>query len=272
MPVHIRLELNLLDNSFDYLSASLEYIAKARQDRSKVSWKFAILNLVFAIELLLKERLRQENYLLIYADIDRYKTISRETKTVSWSVLLERLKFVIGADFDQINSGRLSLAQQLRNQMLHYDVQLDFPAVYHDFANLLNFYTQFFNAEVRQDEEDTLHKHVPEKLWQQNEDLSEAFVEEVVFYNGVFMSVDLKKEIVEEQVKTKFLISGNVYQRIPYVLSPNNPARSDYLEDRKCHDCWVVPGQIHLLGCDMEVCPKCGTQLLSCGCEYSYPV
>lgn len=33
-----------------------------------------------------------------------------------------------------------------------------------------------------------------------------------------------------------------------------------------CHDCGVKEGQLHKLGCDMEQCPKCDGQLISCGC------
>jgi len=35
-----------------------------------------------------------------------------------------------------------------------------------------------------------------------------------------------------------------------------------------CHDCGVKEGQLHLLGCDMESCPFCGHQLISCDCIY----
>ena len=34
----------------------------------------------------------------------------------------------------------------------------------------------------------------------------------------------------------------------------------------RCHDCYVVAGAFHHPGCDMEVCPKCGGQLISCDC------
>jgi hypothetical protein len=39
-------------------------------------------------------------------------------------------------------------------------------------------------------------------------------------------------------------------------------------DDKKratCHECGVKEGQLHLLGCDMEYCPFCGDQLISCG-------
>ena len=35
---------------------------------------------------------------------------------------------------------------------------------------------------------------------------------------------------------------------------------------KKCPDCNVNPGGIHHYGCDIEKCPKCGGQLLSCPC------
>jgi len=35
-----------------------------------------------------------------------------------------------------------------------------------------------------------------------------------------------------------------------------------------CHDCGVKEGELHKLGCDMETCPFCGQQLISCDCCY----
>ncbi len=37
----------------------------------------------------------------------------------------------------------------------------------------------------------------------------------------------------------------------------------------KCHDCGAQEGEYHSLGCDMERCPFCGRQLISCDCVYT---
>jgi len=55
-----------------------------------------------------------------------------------------------------------------------------------------------------------------------------------------------------------YVIAGTVYPRVC--------ARTD-----ACHDCGARTGEFHLQGCDMEQCPRCGGQFISCDCEKSPP-
>lgn len=34
-----------------------------------------------------------------------------------------------------------------------------------------------------------------------------------------------------------------------------------------CHDCGAKPGQVHLVGCDVEQCSVCGGQKIQCNCK-----
>ena len=47
---------------------------------------------------------------------------------------------------------------------------------------------------------------------------------------------------------------------------PAVPCSEDECRRGRCVDCNVAVGGNHHPGCDQEKCPKCGGQLISCGC------
>jgi hypothetical protein len=88
-------------------------------------------------------------------------------------------------------------------------------------------------------------------------------------------------EFQHDQLRKTIVLNGRRYRRIKYGAeaarlsrgkSQMAKIRRDELyavSDIPCHDCYAVRGQYHCGDCDMETCPRCLTQLLSCDCEKS---
>lgn len=79
------------------------------------------------------------------------------------------------------------------------------------------------------------------------------------------------------------MLSGRRYRRVRYGQEMRHWKRSPFWRQktatkehqvtwseiirRPCGDCGVVVGEIHLDGCDIEVCPRCAGQYMCCECE-----
>jgi hypothetical protein len=57
---------------------------------------------------------------------------------------------------------------------------------------------------------------------------------------------------------------GRVLPRVRYGDEPGDWGA----EWPPCRDCRVVKGQYHVAGCEVERCPSCGGQFVSCDCEF----
>lgn len=73
------------------------------------------------------------------------------------------------------------------------------------------------------------------------------------------------RRIEEAQSVRTVQIGGRTYDRVRY-----GGEEEDWGADRQpCHDCAVVKGQLHVVGCDAERCPVCGGQAIYCECDYN---
>ena len=88
---------------------------------------------------------------------------------------------------------------------------------------------------------------------------------EYVTYQGVRMAAEWPAKIIEAQAIQSYTIEGREYERIRY-----GEEAEDWGADKgPCHDCGVIKGQYHVpCICDVERCPSCEGQVISCECRY----
>lgn len=95
----------------------------------------------------------------------------------------------------------------------------------------------------------------------------------------MYFAFEYVNDYFEAQCEKTVVLSGRRYRRIRYgnEIRHWNPPMPDGFEvrwaeiiTRPCGDCGVRRGELHLEGCDIETCPRCGFQYLCCECQREY--
>jgi len=145
----------LLQNAQDFAKESISKAVAA--ETLPQEWKFAILHLVQAIELSLKELLRHQHPLLIFKNVDHPK----HTVTIEQALL--RLKQATSFDLSEDERAVLKTASRLRNDIVHHKFKAEPEKLKLAYAKLFGFLVEFFKTHL----EEPLNLSIPKDIWQQ---------------------------------------------------------------------------------------------------------
>lgn len=147
--------ISLLQNAYSFLEEALSKAVKTENE--PIHWKFATLNLVQAIKLSLKEKLGQEHPILVFQKIDLPKN------TVNLGTALKRLQDIVGIKFSQADIKAISKASNLRNEIVHFEFELNAKESKLAFAKLLGFLSHFHTIHL----DSPLDSVIDSELWQE---------------------------------------------------------------------------------------------------------
>ncbi|MBI6875618.1 hypothetical protein [Clostridium aciditolerans] len=277
----MKFELNLLENSYDYINSSFDLYEVANEygvhDKekssfeNKVKWKLAFVTMVQAFELLLKESLFRINENLVYDDIDCEKANQR--KTVTFQQAINRINNFSNNVIGLENKEFLIKCSHIRNKFIHYKVDIQSEKIKSKYCTLYTIYKEIHNKLMDDDI----------KFYKDNGKLIE---DRILEYNKdwvIFRGVEVRKNYVkgltkdiEINSKYKYYITqnGEKIERVRYGdelsrMSEEFKKRyniSSYTNYEICDDCGAKIGEFHLNNCDIEICPICFGQAITCEC------
>lgn len=279
----LKFELNLLENSYDYVRSSFELYLIANEygihDEqkseidNKVKWKLAFITMIQATELLLKEILYRIHPNLIYDNIDCEKMVNM--KTVSFQQALNRIGNFCDKSIDNEEKIFLINCLKLRNEFVHYKVSIQSENIKPKYCKLFSIYkklhSKFIGDRIIYNSREFFK--IEENIIEFNENLTIFRGREILH---VYLET-MKKEIVENSKyeyyityngqKVKRIRYGSEKQKLHEILKDTHNNNFSLYDDYEvCDECLAKQGEFHREGCDLEVCPVCGGQIISCGC------
>jgi len=148
-----RLILTIENNAVSFAENALSNAVIA--DEVPMQWKFAMLSLVQAIELSLKEVLRREHHSLIYVNV------ANPVNTVGIDQATRRLKNIAGIEITKKDRNAVKTAIKARNNIIHHQVDESINELKLTFSRLLGFLNEFHEKYI----DEAIQEKVDSELW-----------------------------------------------------------------------------------------------------------
>lgn len=138
-----QLRNNLLDNALDFLLSAAEAVYRNDGPRSL---KEAVLHLANGVELVIKARIAQEDWGLIFSNTKQAnydKIANGDFVSVDYDKAIERLGKIVGVTVDSSSTKHLRALRKLRNRLTHFTGELDAAQTKSLLAKGMSFCVEF---------------------------------------------------------------------------------------------------------------------------------
>ena len=272
----MKFELNLLQNSHDYINNSFDLYKIADEYgmhddqravfENKVKWKLAFVTMVQAFELLLKEVLYHVHPNLIYTSIDSENITEKNTITFQQAII--RINNFIDNPIENDEKMFLINCSKIRNEFNHYKVNIQSEQIKSKYCKLYSIYSKLHSRFIGESIKfyNERHKNTEHEILLYDDKWT-------VFRGREFREDELEefKKEIEKNKLYKYYVNknGKKIERIRYGDEISYIGEEYSSKYEICDDCNAKKSEYHLEGCDMEICPFCFGQVLSCGCVKS---
>lgn len=138
------IKFDLLENGLDFILSSVKFTLEEK-------YKYAILHLSAGVELILKERLRQEHWSLIFENIDKAQKEylnSGDFQSVKFESSLKRIIEICSINLSDENQKLLHDLKRRRNKIEHFAYHQSGIALKSLSSKILNFVFDFIHLEL----------------------------------------------------------------------------------------------------------------------------
>lgn len=149
------LKFHLLDNALDSLTQGVQFALEDHPTSSRL--KLSVLLTAQAVELVLKERLRQEHWSLVFRNLDQ--SGQDEAATVSTNEAIRRLERIARVQLHEKDKKMIRRLVKTRNRIQHYEIDLSFERALSQIHAAIAFLTQFLHSELQAD----IREHLDEQ-------------------------------------------------------------------------------------------------------------
>ena len=244
------LKLTLLENSKNYVYKSINEINYGIENNDILEFKYAIVHVFAGIELLMKKRLSNDHWSLLFHDVNKATITKFRTgnfKGPSIDDMINRLLYIVNIDERHLKRNELEQLKSIRNKIQHFGVDINSEFAKEMVAKglkiFLNIYQNCFD-EYDEDyvrsiitEVSTFEHFVNERLNELKNDLDKSSRP----YHNLFKECPI--------CHNECIIIDDMNNMFKYLFCQNNFDFDDIALTRA--ECL----------CD-EICPQCGNQSL----------